>query len=65
MATKQKNWITRAKKPETAGVNSRVLQEFIDKCDELGKEVHSMVVIRNNKLACEVYRHPSAESTII
>ena len=58
MATKQKAWITRAKKPENAGVNSRVLQEFIDKCDELGKELHSMIVIKNNKLACEVYKAP-------
>lgn len=58
MTVKEKSWLTRAKKPENAGVNSRVVQDFIDRCAELNKEVHSIMVIRNDKIACEAYKAP-------
>ena len=48
---KEKNWLPYAKTPEEVGVSSKVLSEFIDRCLELGKEVHSFTIIRNNKIA--------------
>ena len=58
MKEKTKNWLPYAKTPEEVGVSSVVMKEFIDKCIELNKEVHSFAIIRNNKIACEVYREP-------
>ncbi|MBR3948573.1 MAG: serine hydrolase [Clostridia bacterium] len=58
MKEKTKNWLPYAKTPEEVGVSSVVMKEFIDKCLEIGKEVHSFMIIRNNKIACEVYREP-------
>ena len=55
---KEKNWLPYAKTPEEVGVSSKTLSEFIDRCLELNKEIHSFMVIRNNKIACEVYREP-------
>lgn len=50
--------IPRAETPEEVGVDSEVVQAFLDKCTELGKEFHSLMVIRHGKVACEVYREP-------
>jgi hypothetical protein len=58
MKLQEKNWLERAKTPEEVGVNSKVVQDFLDECMKLGKEVHSLMLIRNNKIACEVYREP-------
>lgn len=58
MKEKVKNWLPYAKTPEEVGVSSQVLSEFIDRCLELNKEIHSFMVIRNDKIACEVYREP-------
>lgn len=58
MTVKEKNWLPYAKTPEEAGVSSKVMKDFIDRCLELNKEVHSVMVIRNGKIACELYREP-------
>ena len=50
--------LPRAKTPESVGVSSREVQAFIDHCMTLGKELHSVIVIRHGKVACEVYREP-------
>ena len=60
MAVKNTTEIPRAKTPESVGVDSREVQSFIDHCTELGKELHSIIVMRHGKLACEVYRAPYA-----
>ena len=58
MAVKNTTEIPRAKTPESVGVDSREVQAFIDHCMELGKEVHSLIVMRHGKIACEIYREP-------
>ena len=58
MAVKNTTEIPRAKTPESVGVDSKEVRAFIDHCMELGKEVHSLIVMRHGKIACEVYREP-------
>ena len=58
MKVKEKEWIEYAKTPEAAGVSSKVVQGFLDRSMELGKELHSLMVIRHGKVACEIYREP-------
>ncbi len=58
MELKEKNWLPKAETPEEARVNSKVVKAFLDRCEELGKQVHSLLVIRDNKIACEVYKEP-------
>lgn len=50
--------IPRAATPEEVGVDSQVVQAFLDKVSEMGKEFHSLMVIRHGKVACEIYREP-------
>ncbi len=57
---KEKPWLETAKTPEEVGVSSKVVNEFIDACMEKNKELHSFMVIRHGKIACEVYREPFA-----
>ncbi len=52
------SWLERAKTPEEAGVNSKVVKDFIDKSMELNKQLHSLYVIRHGKIAFELYREP-------
>ena len=56
--------IPRAKTPENVEVDSQVVQAFLDKCMELGKELHSLMVIRHGKVACEVYREPFNKNSV-
>lgn len=58
MKTKEKTWLPKAKTPEEAGVSSKEVQAFIDHCEKAGKELHSFMVIRHGKIACEVYKEP-------
>lgn len=50
--------LERAKTPEEVGVSSKEVQAYIDHCMELNKHLHSIMVIRHGKVACEVYREP-------
>lgn len=50
--------IGKAAFPEEVGVSSKEIQAFIDHCIELNKELHSIMVLRHGKVACEVYREP-------
>ena len=56
--------IPRASTPEEVEVDSQVVQAFLDKCMELNKELHSMMVIRHGKVACEVYREPFNKDSV-
>ncbi len=58
MKLEEKNWLPIMEKPEDAGVNSKVVQGFIDRCEELGKQVHSIIVIKDDKIAVEAYKEP-------
>lgn len=58
MAVKEKISIERAKSAESVGVSSKEVQKFIDHCMEANKELHSIMVIRHGKVACEAYRDP-------
>lgn len=58
MEAMKKTVIDYAEAPEQVGVNSVVVQEFLDKCMELKKEIHSLCLIRHGKIACEIYREP-------
>ncbi len=58
MAVKEKRWLPVAKTPEAAGVSSEAIQGFVNRCMELGRELHSLMVIRHGKVACEIYREP-------
>lgn len=60
MSVMEKVSIERAKTPEEVGVSSKEVQAFIDQCMNEGKELHSLVLIRHGKIACEVYREPFA-----
>lgn len=58
LAVKEKLEIERAKTAESVGVSSKEVQSYIDHCLEMGKELHSIIVIRHGKVACEAYREP-------
>ena len=60
MARKQSLEIPRAKTPESVGVSSKEVQAFVDHCMMLGKQLHSVIVIRGGKVAVEAYRAPFA-----
>ncbi len=55
--------IPRAVTPESVGVDSAEVQAFIDHCMALEKELHSILVVRHGKVACEAYRAPYAADT--
>lgn len=54
--------IQRAKTPESVGVSSAVVQDYIDDCLSQNKELHSIIVLRHGKIACEAYRAPYDEN---
>ncbi len=58
MTEKTELKIERAKSAESVGVSSKTVQAYIDRCLELEKELHSIIVIRHGKVACEAYREP-------
>ena len=59
MKTHEKTaWLERAKTPEEVGVSSKEVKAFVDHCTELGKELHSFIIIRHGKIACEAYKAP-------
>ena len=58
MSVTEKISLERAKTAEEVGVSSKEVQAFIDHCMEANKELHSIIVIRHGKVACEAYREP-------
>ncbi len=58
MSVVEKISIERAKSAESVGVSSKVVQAFVDRCMELDRQLHSLMVIRHGKVACEAYRDP-------
>ena len=53
MAKEKKTCLPRAKTPESAGVSSRVIKELMHDFDRLGLNMHSMMVVRDGKVAVE------------
>lgn len=57
--TNEKNFsLPRAEKAENVGVSSKEVQAFIDDCAEKNLQIHSIMVVRHGKVACEAYKHP-------
>ncbi|MBE6819376.1 MAG: serine hydrolase [Ruminococcaceae bacterium] len=56
--------IPRASTPEEVEVDSKVIQEFLDECVKQNKELHSLMVLRHGKVACEVYREPFNKNSV-
>ena len=50
--------LQRALCAEEVGVSSKEVQAFIDDCMEEGIELHSLMILRHGKVACEAYREP-------
>lgn len=50
--------IPRAETAESVGVSSKEVQAFIDDCEKEGIELHSLMVLRHGKVACEAFREP-------
>ena len=51
MSVVEKISIERAKSAESVGVSSKVVQAFVDRCMELNRQLHSLMVIRHGKVA--------------
>ncbi len=55
--------ILRAKTPQSAGVSAKVVNDFFKNAEEKGLEYHSLMVIRNGKVAVEWYNEPFDKNT--
>lgn len=55
--------ILRAKTPQSAGVSARVVNEFFKYAQEKGLDYHSLMVIRNGKVAVEWFNAPFDKNT--
>lgn len=60
---KDKFCLERAKSPEEVGVSSKEIVEFLRDMRENKLEFHSFMVIKNGKVACELYRAPFNKET--
>ncbi len=60
MATKS---IPRAKTPQSVGVSAKVVNDFFKNAEEKNLEYHSLMVIRNGKVAVEWYNEPFDKDT--
>ena len=60
MATKS---IPRAKAPQSVGVSAKVVNDFFKNAKEKNLEYHSLMVIRNGKVAVEWYNEPFDKNT--
>ncbi len=60
---KEKFTLERAKSPEEVGVSSKEVVEFLRDMKENKLEFHSFMVIKNGKVACELYRAPFNNET--
>ena len=60
---KEKFTLERAKSPEEVGVSSKEVVEFLRDMKENKLEFHSFMVVKNDKVACELYRAPFNKET--
>ena len=60
---KEKFTLERAKSPEEVGVSSKEVVEFLRDMKENKLEFHSFMVIKDDKVACELYRSPFNSET--
>ena len=58
MVTLTKKDLVRAEKPESAGVSSKVIKELIEEFEREDCGVHSFMLIRHGKVACETWQAP-------
>lgn len=63
MAVNEKFSLERAKCPEEVGVSSKEIVEFLRDMKENKLEFHSFMVVKNGKVACELYRSPFNKET--
>ncbi len=50
--------------PQAAGVSEKSLADFFRALDTLNADMHSVIMIRKNKLICEAYYEPIAKSDL-
>ena len=55
--------LERAKSPEEVGVSSKEIVEFLRDMKENKLEFHSFMVVKDGKVACELYRSPFNKET--
>lgn len=55
--------ILRAKTPQSAGVSAKVVNEFFKNAEDKGLEYHSLMIVRNGKVAVEWYNEPFDKNT--
>ncbi len=53
-------FIERAKTPETVGIDSSVIAKMTEEMSYRGINVHSLMILRNNQVACEAWSKPLA-----
>ncbi len=52
------NSIERAKTPDSVGIDSSVIAKMTEEMSYRGINVHSLMILRNNKVACEAWSKP-------
>ena len=50
--------IERAKTPESVGIDSSVISKMTEEMSYRGINVHSLMILRDNKVACEAWSKP-------
>lgn len=55
--------LERAKSPESLGIPSRAVREFIEDCEKSGIELHSFMLLRHGKVAAEAWWKPFSPDT--
>ncbi len=55
--------LPRASTPQSVGVSAKVVNDFLAEAKKRGLEYHSLIVIRNSKVALEWYNAPYDKDT--
>ncbi len=55
--------IERAKTPESVGIDSSVISKMTEEMSYRGINIHSLMILRDNKVACESWRRPLTPET--
>ena len=63
MSTLQTYKLERAKSPEEVGVSSKAINDMLDDFKMSGVEVHSIMILRHNKVAYESWAYPFTPDT--
>lgn len=50
--------LPRAESPESVGVRTQAVTDWIRDCEQCGCEIHSFMILRHGKVAAEVWRRP-------